>query len=152
MLILTAPTLHPHPLCPQHQTGCLGGSSHPTCPIYHLAAEPNCCAESSLFLTLALMLSLWCAHANSRRYTKETHNTHKNKTAQEEQANGHKRCKTLAVLNPDTWKAQPFLLPGRKARSCLITINLIVPQIIRTVDTQKVSSLSSWNEQSCFMH
>lgn len=144
MLILAAPTLHPHPLHAQPQMGCLGGSSHPRCSAYKPAAEPNRCAESLLFLTLAQTPSLWCVHAKSRRYTRETHNTHKNKEAQEEQANGHKRCKTLAVLNPDTWRAQPFLLPGRKARPHLITINLIVPQIICTVDTQKISSLSSW--------
>lgn len=47
--------------------------------------------------------------------TKEIHNTHKSEAAQEEQANRNKRCKTLCELNPDMWRTQTFLLPGRKA-------------------------------------
>jgi len=59
-----ASTLHPHPSCHQHQTGRLGGSSQPGCPVCHPAAEPNRCAESSLLP----MPSLWCLHANLRCY------------------------------------------------------------------------------------
>lgn len=104
--------------------------------------------------------------------TQETHNTHKNQAAQEEQ--------TINMKDPNHWlcftqtlegnnlpmgrdwnyilkvheNPNPvflwFPLLGRKVPSYLITINLTDPQIIQTVDTRNVN-LSLWNEQS-LMH